>query len=382
MTTMHAPRRLKCLVRAIVIAVAAPGFGGSVVHVQLDTTPSGRQCPGEATLIVQDLGGDGERRITVSSTQTEASIPLRGERATVRLAAPGCWSEPTPVASGGQPAVLRLVRAAEIGGTLEVDRGRWPGRLRVWAFRPPDVGGSAVSASDFGHPLDCVLLQPKWQCVVPADTQLDVLLAPDDFAPVYFWRVAAAPGQRVTLEPRRLLAGSSLAGFVGGPDGKPLPGARLLLSSAGRLPFAATTNDHGYFELTGLQPGKYRLESRAEGLSPVLLSDVDIENNTQIVWPRSMTIYHRPLAAVEGRITPALNDRGKPWKVSLQPRLPVSDAERVLRIVAGRDGTWRADHLRADEYQLTIENASGAIVETLQVDLSPGGTVSVPITLH
>jgi hypothetical protein len=382
MTTVHALRRLHCLALLIVVAVAAPGFGGSVVRVQFDTTPSGRQCSGDATLIVKDLGRDDEERITVSSTQTEASIPLRGERAMVRLTAPGCWSEPTPVASGGKPVVLRLVRAAEIGGTLEVEPGRWPRTLRGWASRPPDVRESAVSASDFRHPLDCVLLQPKWQCVVPADTQLDVLLAPGDFVPIYFWRVAAAPGQRVTLEPRRLLAGSSLAGFVGGPDGKPLPGARLLLSSAGRRSFAATTDVHGYFELTGLQPGKYRLESRAENLSPVLLSDVDIENNTQMVWPRSMTIYHRPLAAVEGRITPALNDRGKPWKVSLQPRQPVSDAERVLRIVAGRDGTWRADRLRADEYQLTIENAPGAIVETLQVDLSIGGTVSVPITVH
>src|SRR3954464_11661035 len=110
MTTVYAARRQKCLAFLIVIAVAAPGFGGAVVRVQFDTTPSGRQCPGDAILIVKDLGRDDEERITVSSTQTEASIPLRGERATVRLAAPGCWSEPTPVASGGKPVVLGLPR--------------------------------------------------------------------------------------------------------------------------------------------------------------------------------------------------------------------------------------------------------------------------------
>lgn len=124
--------------RALVIAlaVASPGFGQSAVRVQFDTTASGRQCAGDATLIVQGLGSAIEQRITVSSTQTDALVQLRGERATVWLAAPGCWGERMSAVAGAKPVVLRLVRAALIGGrsrriTVARRASLLPGRIAL-----------------------------------------------------------------------------------------------------------------------------------------------------------------------------------------------------------------------------------------------------------
>jgi hypothetical protein len=68
----------------------------------------------------------------------------------------------------------------------------------------------------------------------------------------------------VVRDGARRQAPGMIAGRIVGTDGLALAGARVGLAG---LPPVATTDENGEFELTGLEPGRYRIEAGAAGFS-------------------------------------------------------------------------------------------------------------------
>ncbi|MCX7347392.1 MAG: carboxypeptidase-like regulatory domain-containing protein [Alphaproteobacteria bacterium] len=59
-----------------------------------------------------------------------------------------------------------------------------------------------------------------------------------------------------------------LKGAVTSAKGKPIAEARVMIIAGAVHPdIAGLTNDDGHFRMTGLTPGKYRIEVDAEGFS-------------------------------------------------------------------------------------------------------------------
>ena len=60
-----------------------------------------------------------------------------------------------------------------------------------------------------------------------------------------------------------------LKGAVTSTEGEPISEARVMIVSGPmHHDLAGLTNDNGRFRMTGLTPGKYRIEVDAEGFSP------------------------------------------------------------------------------------------------------------------
>lgn len=92
--------------------------------------------------------------------------------------------------------------------------------------------------------------------------------------------IAVIPDSTASAEVQRqttVLRGSAmLSGVVNGPDGKPMPGARILVWGTG---LEATTNGTGRFSLAGLPAGTFSVEARSIGFEPRLVA-VDLSSRS------------------------------------------------------------------------------------------------------
>lgn len=372
--------------------VAASGFAGDR-NVHLVAAPPAARCLASAQLIARDTTDGTETRLAVSSPAHTAIVSAKsGHAVTVRAAAEGCWSESAEIADGSDAdVVLTLYAEAHMRGALERTRSELPVALEAAAFRSPAPDSHAQSSDVAAQPLDCSYAEAKWDCVVPADLPIDLRLSSHGFAPIYYRNVLARPHRTVDLEPRAMHPGASVSGWIEAPDGKPLAGAQLTLAPAANgdndnrvkaREVTAHSDARGFFQLTGIAAGEYRLVSTAPRLSPVLLPVVNVRDGESVVWPRA--IRHRSFAQLEVRLDPPVDSEGHPWTVALEERIPLAAAaaSTILRRPANLDGVWRADTLRADDYRATVQDASGAVLERFDVDLSDSGAHTIPLTVH
>jgi hypothetical protein len=213
---------------------------------------------------------------------------------------------------------------------------------------------------------------------------------PQGFATVHYWDVVARPNEKRPLEPRELHAGASVSGWLENADGKPLREARVALTpsahAAGEQKRAAVreltarTNARGFFQLSGVAAGEYRLVARGGELSPAVLPVVNVREGENLVWPRTIVLL--PFATLELQLTPPMNPDGKPWQIVVSEVLPIDPTlPAPVRHRADADGLWAARELRADSYRITVEDDSGDVVERLTVDLSKSGSTFIPLTV-
>jgi hypothetical protein len=373
----------------LLFVVVAAGSVYADVRVRLVAAPGASRCLSDLTVVARALDGETETRAVLPENAGAVVLPLKAnDRVSTRAIAPGCWSETVERFANEADLVIKVYRAAKARGAFEAAaRDQWPARLEAAVFPAPGVGERAISATESGHPLDCRFDKPNWECVVPADAPLDLRLSAKGFAPVYYWDVVAR--DEVTLEPRALHAGGSVSGWVEAPTGKPIENAQIVLAPAGHArnedarlaarEAKTRTNRRGFFQLTGLAEGEYRLVSRANGFSPVLLPIVNLAEGESLVWPR--TIVHAPFAELEVTLDPPADAAGKPWFVSAEAVIALETPPSRLRSAAGTDGKWQARTLRADPYRINIEDGDGAVLETFVVDLSKSGTTRIPVTV-
>jgi Carboxypeptidase regulatory-like domain len=85
----------------------------------------------------------------------------------------------------------------------------------------------------------------------------------------------------------------SLAGNVQGLKGEPIPNASLGLftETEHKLVTSAQTSQDGTFKFSGVQPGRYRLVVKCDGLCP---ANIPIAMNYHALGSRPIYVYMRP----------------------------------------------------------------------------------------
>ncbi len=116
------------------------------------------------------------------------------------------------------------------------------------------------------------------------------------------------------LAPALSLAGD-VRGVVLDPDGRPAPGARVLVTGPAAISVATATDARGTFHLTSLAGGTYRLQAllegfRADPVSVVLAQDEDLEVSIRLqlsALTESVVVSARqvdlPLSRTSGSVT-------------------------------------------------------------------------------
>lgn len=358
------------------------------VRVHLNASPDAARCIAGARVFARSNAAEVVGTITDGATTT-LTLPGGGSW-TVRAVSEGCWSETAEMSPLEGDVHLRLYASAHLRGSFLKPAGPSLHELKGAVFATPQTSERALPARESGHPIDCQLDAIDWDCEVPSGVPFDLRLDAPHFAPLFFWNVVARAGEARTLEPRALQKGSSMSGWVAGPDGKAIRDARLALLPAmhavgeqtrvGTRELTARTNERGFFQFAGVPPGEYRLVSRAENLSPIAIPIVRIGEDESLVWPRVIT--HLAPASVELQLDPATDD-GRPWIVALEEHVPLTASPAApLRRAANADGSWRAENLRADLYRASVADTDGSVLERFEADLSRSGTTRIPVSVR
>lgn len=290
----------------------------------------------------------------------------------VRVEAPGYWSQPVPVvtpvlAPGAPPAparaVVDLLPAGRVAGELRPPAGhRLPAELSVRLRSAPGVRPVLEEAQ-----LTCpVTAEGRFECAVPAG-QLDLRLRARGFLTHSYWGVKVPAGGAFAAGPLPLRPGASVVGWIAppGPDFRYQDctanlepyrvGTPPSLADAERAPAlgqSARVNSRGYFEITGVAPGGYRLVVRHPRWAPAEVAPLNVLDGAET---EIHSIALRPQADLEVRLEPARSPGGGRWKVTLlREGTDPGHLVTVRQGSAAADGIWRAPGLAPGDYQVEV----------------------------
>lgn len=374
---------------ALLLAAVSQLAVAAEVQVTLVPQPGARDCLGDGRLVAtpEELSGSAKKvEIPLQPDAVQYTLPLGGSRLwRIQMERKSCWTSTLLVDAGVEGAVtLPLYRTGTIGGELSTPaRTSLSGLSGTVFLRKSDRS----PPQETGDRVECTFDALKWSCEVPS-ALLDVRLDLPGFADVYWWDVTAAAGETVRLAPQALRQGASIAGWVRDSGGNPLVSARVVATplevesaSLTRRQTVAKTNARGFFQLTGLSAGQYRVVSHAEHYSPALIAAVTTRDGEAVTWPRAIT--HVPHAAMELTLEPPVTVDGQPWTVELIERVPIDLTSKPARAqTATAEGRWVKQRLPATVYTLEVSDPRGSVLERREVDLSAGGKTVLLVSVQ
>lgn len=131
----------------------------------------------------------------------------------------------------------------------------------------------------------------------------------------------------------------------------------------------------GFFQLTGLPAGAYRLEARLEGFGDGHLPTVILlaGEETRLAEPLQL----RPPAFLEIGLQPPTDAYGQPWILSLAREAAHQPGfrETVAQGAPPETGTWEAGPVQAGTYALQVADSQGSVWVEEEVELPGGKTV-------
>lgn len=384
-------RNLSALGAGFVAILFVSMVPAAEVRVTVNDRSTGRHCAEGVVLSAVPEDGN-PAPIDAPLADHSATITLDDARPwRVSARKDGCWSSTmTWIPASGNHLTLDLFSSATLHGEFTaVDQPSMS--LRGSVFRVV-ANQSSAARWPAAEPLDCTVDLPKWQCTVPAELPIDVRLEPQGFAPVYLWDATAQADKSRDTGTQKLIEGASLAGWVEDPDAAPLSSATLTLSplqpehpEAGRVVAAqhrATTNSRGFFQLTGIPPGDYRLVSRASTFSPVIVPALTVRPSTAVTWPRPLR--HASTVTLNVTIDPIKATDGATWRVSVTELVSLTPGSQPVStpLVADDRGSWSAAGLRTDRYELVIRDGAASVIERREIDLSAGASETLHVSIR
>lgn len=302
---------------------------------------------------------------------------------------PGYFASATvfrvPLDAGGKPIETRmLLRPAGLltGRLTPGDKDKLPQGLEA-RFEPAREGPPPKQDVPSGVASCAVSPEGDWRCRLPAG-RFDVALHPQGFVPHYLWNVTVTAGDAASLGSRKLVRGSSVAGWVLREDGTPAETCRVRLEPAaapGRpgdpaLEFLRTVageaacQKRGFFQLSAVAAGSYVLvaqEGEAQArMSPVEVWDGAESRITTPVWLR------KPLD-FEVTLSPPVDWLGRPWRFEARRADEYSSGweEPSFRTEASLDGKVRIPRKQPGRFWFTVYDGRGnAIFSDLHVSLA------------
>jgi hypothetical protein len=316
----------------------------------------------------------------------------------MNLLAPGWWmpEEAVSIDSAGGP--IELNRPTWRTGTIRarlkgsVPKASIAGPLRITIEQPPfPRKNDAFPKSSW---VDCAVgTSGDVACEVPAGTN-DLAVRLPGMVPHYRWGVAVPAGGNVDLGTVVFRKGGSISGWVVSDDSSMdtrKARVRLVRLIAGaddpiarerleRAVAQASVSSSGFFQLSGIAEGTYRLLAEAEGGGKGVLAPVEVKTNAESALRTPLRIS--PPLTLRVEVQPHNDWRNRPWTVRIDRLLdyslatdgpplvvaPVSE-NGSLEVPNVECGTFNALVLDADENTLAsktftvtgAENASQVI---------------------
>ncbi len=366
MTTGLRPRTI-LLLSCLAISLPALRAQSELGSVEIQLIPSA-VLEEPAALEVQVHWGEPQQlRLALPGT-LRLPIPETASMGKLTVHSDAWWAaeQDLPVAGAGGPIRVDVYPAGFVEGRLQTPRGLAPPEKIHLTLYSPDAWDRGERWS-----LPCPVVAPEdgqpaaFRCKIPAGTY-DVRLRPGGFASAYFWKLSVTTEEPRSLGTLALQPGASVVGWVETTDATPFDDTtRVALHNAAQLDgsavdqrleaqeTAAVIEKHGFFQITGLSPGGYRLlatqEGFAEGVSPEFL--VVAGRESTLLDP---LVLARPLR-FDLRVRPSQDPHGKPWKVGLAQDSPRSRRKGET----DAEGVWLAPALPEGDYRLSIQSHRG-----------------------
>ena len=294
----------------------------------------------------------------------------------------GCWSPEVELAMPSRisEVAVPVLSVARLEGMIR----------KPYNTRLPEVRGRLFLRSDYafesfdrkGEPVNCTIEDERFSCEVPIGPVYDLRLESPGFAPALIREVrskhltAGSEGFSVELN-----EGGKIVGWVESGDEIELQGAEIALYPREERRWSeeirwsrilwARSGKSGFFEIDGVAPGEYDLESTFHGLSAARVRGVAVSAGETTRLP--MPISHPPVSSVQISLTPPLDPDGQRWRVSLQDDQPGQSSEETASGHASIAGLWIAEGLMAQAYWLSVSSLEGEGFLGQRVDLSEGG---------
>lgn len=314
------------------------------------------------------------------------TVPIAGGAWTFSAEAPGCWSASvtmTSQASHNDPIRISLWSAAYVSGTLAPDRAtsaltRLDLRVMSVPRKNPEQP-SPIPETSF----ECAVRDRAWRCAI-ASAAVDLRLSAPGYVPVYFWDLAVPPGETRDLGEVRLERGGSITGRVTAGRASLSDVSVDLepetLSTGGDRPFdrmkalaqKGSLNQRGFFQLTALKAGGYRLLIQKPGFSTLRVPGIRVREGEELVLGGTLAL--QALAELRVEIDPPQDPAGRSWRVRLEKPVPLSPFSKTeAEGLASPSGVWSRDKLEAGEYRLSILDEAGSTRHLQVVTVEPGG---------
>ncbi|MFP5288430.1 MAG: carboxypeptidase-like regulatory domain-containing protein, partial [Thermoanaerobaculia bacterium] len=119
------------------------------------------------------------------------------------------------------------------------------------------------------------------------------------------------------------------------------------------LTLEAEVNGRGFYQLSGVPPGRYDLQASLSGFAPARIGPIDVRKDleAQVLEP---LVLGRP-ATLEVTLDPPVEPYGKPWKILLTRRpYETGPALETFEGEASQDGTWTRMGLPPGSYEILI----------------------------
>ncbi len=280
-------------------------------------------------------------------------------------------SASVPSAEGSTASNLLMVSvypAAAVHGRIAVARGvALPRQVTVsGSVRPESVrpGRDRVPGDPDLEFVATVILDKDGKITFKAPIgTLDVRIAAENLAPAYRWNMRPT-GTAVDLGRLEMTTGASLFGYVVSADTHlPVPGVTITAIPAGleHAPItdqeasqrtrssSARSQERGFFQLTALTPGAYRLRAEHPRYLTVEPPEVQVVSDAETVL-RGDIVLSTPLE-LRVEIDPPISPGGHRWAVELERRL---SSEQLETASADATGVATFEHLAPAEVTVRI----------------------------
>lgn len=334
-------------------SMLAPVHTEAAFEVAVEVTWHG--LPGGPFVVVaKPLSGQGEA--TRSPMKGEAGkIMLKKGAWSIVVERDGFWGAEEAVVVDQAGGFVRLAAwpTGTLGGTLVLPASVDHAPESLW------ISFSAAPRPQPGSPrgtIACPIRGMKWSCGVPAG-DLDFQLNVPGYTTRYYWDQVLVSGKVRDLGPCELRRGASIVGWIEGPTGRSVPGARLSLAQEkdGKESLAtqAVPNARGFFQITSVPPGAYDLRASAPAAAEVKVPLRVVEGTeTRLSQP----IVLSPPASLVVTIDPPWPPGGLPWRVELLSTRDLSHVslDPTLPTEIAPDGKWRKTGLAQGRYVVSI----------------------------
>jgi len=382
---MTRPRVIRVLLTASLL-VSTPLMAAAEIAVTLRLAGTATRCSVSGFSWIDPNAAP--QRIAIDPVTVDATRPVTIERGgeMLRAVSTDCWAETVRVAGTDETVAISLWPLATVHGQLlPPDGGEMP-RTMDATLVDATTARNAPAADQ--HSSDCSLEKLVWQCAVPAGRSLHLKIAIAAFAPIYLWDVDTRTSP-FDAGAHPLLPGAAVVGRVVTHRGAPLQNAAVsirLRTSADQAPaerrltaHETRTDKNGFFQLTGIPPGSYRLTSRREGLGDATREPIELRSGQD--FRVGEALVHAPLAELQVVIHPPVPRPAGRWRIALTHEdSRMHERVQAAEGPAGVEGMWTRRSLQPSSYELTVfDGESEAARQT--VDLRAGGVERVLITV-